>query len=185
LGVLCTKKVFGEGFMKAPCLVVGEAPGANEDLSGRPFVGRSGQLLRKLMKEAGFRKGDVFITNVLRCRPPKNRAPTGEEAGHCFMHLYAQLDIINPKVIVAVGSVALNNLYNMKPKKALGSCRGDVLNSFGYKLVPVWHPSYVQRTHQILREKELLKDLKKVIKIVYPDGREGDVPEEDFDETDG
>lgn len=170
LGHLCTHKVFGEGFPKAPFLFVGEAPGEQEDLKGKPFIGKSGKLLRKCMYEAGFRKGDVFITNILKCRPPKNQNPTKEQAGQCFMHLWWQLEVIKPKVIVGVGSVALNELVPGK-KRAIGTCRGDTLSAYGYKFVPVWHPAYVLRSHQALRRTELVKDLKKALILVYPDGR--------------
>lgn len=153
----CNHKVFGVGNPKAPFLFVGEAPGEKEDLLSEPFVGKSGKYLRKCMQKAGFVRGQVYITNVVRCRPPDNRTPTQEEIGHCFMHLYEQLNLIDPKVIVAVGSVALGAFC---PKsKAIGSVRGDALSGFGYKVVPVWHPSYVLRTHDPLREKELIKDL--------------------------
>lgn len=162
--------VFGEGCIKAPFLFVGEAPGAQEDAEGRPFVGRSGKLLRQCMWEAGFRKGDVYITNTIKCRPPKNRTPEKDESGNCFMHLWHQLELIKPKVIVAVGSVALDSLVG-KPKRAIGTCRGDALSTYGYRLVPVWHPSYVLRTHQALHRRELVKDLGKAFAHVYPEGR--------------
>jgi len=167
---MCTHKVFGEGFPKAPFFFVGESPGEKEDVSGRPFVGKSGRLLRKCMYEAGYRKGDVFFSNVLKCRPPKNRKPSKEEVGKCFLHLWWQMEIIKPKVIVAVGSTALD-AFSPKPKKALGSYRGDKISAYGYKLVPVWHPSYVLKTHQSLRVTELVKDLGKAFALVYPDGR--------------
>lgn len=170
LGHLCSHKVFGVGFPKAPFLFVGEAPGAKEDLAGEPFISKSGQLLRKCMFEAGFRPGDVFLTNTVKCMPPKNRNPKKSELGHCFMHLWNQLEAIKPKVIVAVGSFALDAFIE-KPKQALGTCRGDQLSAYGFKLVAVWHPAYVQRSHQALRRKELVKDLKKAFKIVYPEGR--------------
>ena len=170
LGHLCANKVFGEGFIKAPFLFVGEAPGAKEDATGRPFIGKSGKLLRKCMQEAGFRKGDVFLTTVVKCRPPKNRKPKAGEIGRCFMHLWKQLEIIKPRVIVGVGSVALDAFID-KPKQALGSCRGDQLSAYGYKFVAVWHPSYVLRSFQSLRRIELVKDLKKAFDVGYPNGR--------------
>jgi len=170
LGHLCTHKVFGEGYPKAPFLFAGEAPGAREDLTGRPFVGRSGKLLRKCMYEVGFRRGDVYISNILKCRPPKNKNPTKEQTGACFLHLWWQLETIKPQVIVGIGSVALN-AFITKPKRAIGSCRGNVLSAYAYKFVPVWHPSYVIRSHKELRRKELVKDLGKAFKLVYPEGR--------------
>lgn len=170
LGHLCAHKVFGEGYVKAPFFFVGEAPGAKEDATGRPFIGRSGKLLRKCMHEAGFRKGDVFISSALKCRPPKNRKPNKNELGECFMHLWYQLEVVKPRVIVGVGSVALDT-FLPKPKRALGSCRGDQLSAYGYKFVAVWHPAYVLRSHQELRRIELVKDLKKAFDIGYPEGR--------------
>ena len=177
LGHLCAHKVFGEGFVKAPFLFVGESPGVKEDATGRPFIGNYGKFFRKCMHEAGFRKGDVFLTNVLKCRTPKNRKPSKDEAGLCFMHLWRQLETRKPKVIVGVGSVALDAFID-KPKRALGTCRGDQLSSYGYKFVAVWHPAYVLQSKQELRRIELVKDLKKAFDIGYPNGR----PEEESEE---
>jgi DNA polymerase len=165
----CSHRVFGVGNPKAPFLFVGEAPGAREDLQNEPFVGKSGKYMRKKMQEAGFRKGDVYIANTVMCRPPGNREPTKDEIGRCSMHLIAKLDIIKPRVVVAVGSVALKALCPSN-KSAIGSCRGDSLSGYGYAVVPVWHPAFVIRNMATLREREFFKDLRKIYKMVFEDG---------------
>lgn len=167
LGQSCTKKVFGVGNPKAPFFIVGEAPGVEEDLLGEPFVDQSGELFREKMQEAGFQKGDVYMTNVLCCRPPDSRLPTREEIGACFMRLWQQLEITTPEVIIVVGSVALKTLAP-KNKRAIGACRGDAISAYGYKIIPVWHPNYVLRMHSALRERELYKDLRKAYGHVFP-----------------
>jgi uracil-DNA glycosylase family 4 len=106
--------VFGEGDPCARLVVIGEAPGAEEDASGRPFVGRSGQLLDKILLAAGFAREEVYICNILKCRPPGNRNPLADEIGCCMPWLLRQLEIIHPKVILILGKVAANTLFEME-----------------------------------------------------------------------
>jgi len=162
--------VFGEGDLSAPFLFVGEAPGSVENVKGRPFIGKTGVFLRKKMYEAGFRKGDVYITNTVRCRPPDNREPLPEELSRCFGYLHEQIKLIQPKCIVAVGSVAFKMLVP-NSKKKIGAVRGDRFAAFGCVIVPTWHPSYVLRSFNILREKELLKDLRRAYEEFMPEER--------------
>lgn len=161
----CTQKVFGGGNPKAPFLFVGEAPGAAEDIKAQPFVGPDGRFLRKCMGHAGFQKGDVYMTTMVRCRPPNNRAPTDEEVGRCFMNLWYQLEIIKPKLIVPIGQVAMQAITDTR--KGLGSKRGEVFSAHGYKIVPVWHPSFVRQSGSDLRHTELVRDLTKAYREVY------------------
>jgi uracil-DNA glycosylase family 4 len=103
---VCSHKVIGEGSRRAFIMAVGEAPGEKEDHTGRPFVGKSGKFFRLVMRSAGYMKGDVYIANILKCRPPENRQPSEEEVGACLPFLWKQIELVNPRVIVAVGSVA-------------------------------------------------------------------------------
>ena len=113
--------VFGEGNPCADLVVIGEAPGADEDASGRPFVGRSGQLLDKILLAAGFDRNEVYICNILKCRPPGNRNPLADEIGFCMPLLLSQLQIVSPKIILVLGKVAANTLF--ENNLALGACR--------------------------------------------------------------
>lgn len=168
LAATCTQKVYGTGAQDARVVVVSEAPGVEEDLKGKPLLGKSGSYLKKQLHKAGFRKGDLYITYIVRCRPPNNRAPTNGEAGTCFMWLYHMLELIDAKYVIAVGSVAYSQLVT-NCKKKLGGARGDFIPSMGRIVIPTWHPSYVQRSFNELTEKELLKDLKKVFAHAFPE----------------
>ena len=140
-----THVVFGEGNPRAPVLFIGEAPGSDEDQQGRPFVGRSGQLLDKIIEAAmGYARGDVFIANVNKCRPPENRAPEPDEVAACLPFLRAQVRIIRPGVIVCLGRVASSNLLGTSlPMRDL---RGRELEYEGIPVVVTWHPAYLLRT---------------------------------------
>lgn len=153
-----TQKVFGVGDPDAWAVVVGEAPGQHEDFRGEPFVGRSGKVLRECLYAAHFRKGDIFITNTLCCRPPENREPTPAEVGACFSRLHSLLSIINPRVVIAVGSVAFKHLCP-EIKKKIGAARGDVFTGSGHQVIPVWHPAFVCRQQR--HRPELVRDLTK------------------------
>ncbi|NUU95628.1 DNA polymerase [Marinitoga sp. 1135] len=137
--------VVGEGSLDTPIMFVGEGPGANEDLQGRPFVGRAGNLLDKLLKEvAKINREDLYITNVVKCRPPKNRVPTGEEMEKCSHFLLAQVMTIKPKIIVALGSTALN--YFLKQTVPITKHRGRFKEWYGdIYIFPTFHPSYLLR----------------------------------------
>ena len=155
-----TNIVFGEGDSKAKLIFVGEAPGESEDLSGRPFVGRAGKLLDKIIEEMGLKREDVFIANVVKCRPPENRRPTKNEISICEPFLFKQIDSINPKIIVALGATALSCL--LKTDDKIGDVRGNFLDYRGRKLLPTYHPAYLLRNPSA--KKVVLEDMKKVMR---------------------
>ena len=135
--------VFGEGNPCPDLVVIGEAPGADEDASGRPFVGRSGQLLDKILIAAGFQREEVFICNILKCRPPGNRNPLADEIECCIPLLHRQLQIVNPKIILILGKVAANTLF--ENNLSLGSMRGKVKKWKEYDCFITYHPAALLR----------------------------------------
>ncbi len=141
--------VFGSGNPEADLMFVGEAPGHDEDVQGEPFVGRAGQLLTKIIEAIELQRKDVYIANILKCRPPGNRSPKGEEIVLCFPHLAKQIEIISPKIICALGAFAAQTLLDTK--ESIGSLRGkfyDYLRndeSKGIKLLATYHPAYLLR----------------------------------------
>jgi uracil-DNA glycosylase family 4 len=135
--------VFGEGDPTADLVVIGEAPGAEEDASGRPFVGRSGQLLDKILLAAGFDRKDVYICNILKCRPPGNRNPLQDEIGHCMPWLLGQLQIVKPKIILILGKVAANTVF--ENRLSLGSMRGKVTKWNTFDCFITYHPAALLR----------------------------------------
>ena len=136
--------VFGVGNPQAELMFVGEAPGADEDTQGIPFVGRAGQLLTKMIEAMGFRRDDVYIANVIKCRPPENRNPEPDEVESCEPFLFKQVAAIQPKVIVALGSFAAKTL--LKTTAPISRLRGRVYEYQGAQLVPTFHPSYLLRS---------------------------------------
>jgi uracil-DNA glycosylase len=138
--------VFGEGDYEADLLVVGEAPGYEEDRSGRPFVGPAGQLLDKMLAAIGFRRGEVFICNVLKCRPPKNRDPAADEVAACRPYLRKQVELIQPKAICAFGRFAAQTL--LATEKSLGRLRGTTHDFMGIPAVTTYHPAALLRNAQ-------------------------------------
>jgi len=139
-----TKIVFSDGCENAPIMFIGEAPGKNEDETGIPFIGRAGQLLRKYMFECGFENNDFYIANTVKCRPPENRKPTKEEKNACFHFLNSQIDLINPKYIVLVGSTALES-FILDRKLSITKARGQIFEISDRKFIPIFHPSYLLR----------------------------------------
>ncbi len=139
-----TNLVFGEGNPCAKVMFVGEAPGEEEDRQGRPFVGLAGQLLTRLIEEVGWRREDVYIANVLKCRPPGNRNPREEEIEACSPFLLKQIDAIKPKVICALGTFSAQLLIGKKIP--ISRIRGRVLTGWkGYRVFPTYHPAYLLR----------------------------------------
>jgi DNA polymerase len=141
-----TQTVFGVGNTKADWLIVGEAPGAEEDARGEPFVGRAGQLLNAMLKAIGLPREQVYIANVLKCRPPNNRDPGPTEAAECLPYLEQQIALLKPKIMLAVGRIAAQNL--LKTDTSLGKLRQQV-HRFGLSQVPLvitYHPAYLLRT---------------------------------------
>jgi uracil-DNA glycosylase family 4 len=141
-----TQTVFGVGNLRAEWLIVGEAPGADEDRQGEPFVGRAGQLLNSMLRAIGLAREQVYIANVLKCRPPGNRDPTGGEAAECLPYLDQQIALLKPKLMLAVGRIAAQNL--LRTDVTLGRLRQQV-HRFGLSQVPLvvtYHPGYLLRT---------------------------------------
>jgi uracil-DNA glycosylase family 4 len=139
-----TQTVFGVGDRCADWMVIGEAPGEQEDLQGEPFVGRAGLLLNEMLRAIGLERGQVYIANILKCRPPKNRDPQVEEASACEGHLKQQLALVKPKIVLAVGRIAAQNL--LKTTTPIGRLRGVVHDYQGVPLVVVYHPAYLLRS---------------------------------------
>ncbi len=138
-----THTVPGEGDEAAKFVVVGEGPGANEDETGRPFVGRAGDLLEDILKGIGFPRSSVFILNTVKCRPPENRKPLPNELAACLPYLHRQLAILRPKVILAAGSTAIAAL--MQTKQSIGKLRGQVHRYAGIPVIATYHPAYLLR----------------------------------------
>jgi len=154
--------VFGEGNEKAELVFVGEAPGEEEDLQGRPFVGRAGKLLDQMIQRMRLSRKDVFICNVLKCRPPQNRDPDASEIDMCKNYLFAQLEIIEPKVICALGRHAYNTLMGVDAR--ITKIRGQITEYNGIALLPTYHPSFLLRNQD--RMKEALEDMEKLREIL-------------------
>jgi uracil-DNA glycosylase family 4 len=154
--------VFGVGNPEADLMFVGEAPGADEDIQGIPFVGRAGQLLTKIIEAIDLKREDVYIANVIKCRPPGNRNPEQDEVETCEPFLFQQIDLIKPKVIVALGKFAAQAL--LRTLDPISRLRGRVYNYRGAKLVPTFHPAYLLRNPASKRE--TWEDMKVVRKLL-------------------
>ncbi|MCU0454612.1 MAG: uracil-DNA glycosylase [Bacteroidetes bacterium] len=143
LGKTRTKFVFGVGNPRADIVLIGEAPGADEDLQGEPFVGRAGQLLNKIIEAVQFKREEVFICNILKCRPPNNRQPAPEEIEHCEPYLWRQLELLQPKLILCLGLTAGQAL--LKTKESLGKLRGQWHSYCGIPTMVTFHPAALLR----------------------------------------
>lgn len=143
LGKTRTNFVFGVGNPNADIVVIGEAPGADEDAQGEPFVGRAGQLLNKILEAIQFKREDVYICNILKCRPPNNREPLPEEIELCEPYLWKQMEIIKPKMILCLGRIAGQSL--LKTNDTLGALRGKFFDYRGIKLMVTYHPAALLR----------------------------------------
>jgi uracil-DNA glycosylase len=154
--------VFGEGSVKARLLFIGEAPGEEEDLQGRPFVGRAGKLLDQMIDRIGLRREEVYICNVLKCRPPNNRDPEPDEAEACKGYLLSQLEIINPKIICTLGRHAYNTLLGVD--ESITRIRGTLTTFKGTKLLPTYHPSFLLRNQN--RVKEAWEDMERLKQLL-------------------
>ncbi len=153
------KVVFGEGSLHAELLFIGEGPGASEDSTGKPFVGRSGDLLTKMIENVlQLKREDVYITNIVKCHPPANRVPTPTEAHTCQPYLLKQIEIIKPKLIVTLGATAYH--YLTGDETSISKIRGNILKQDGYTLIPTYHPSFLLRNPSA--KKEVFEDLLKV-----------------------
>jgi uracil-DNA glycosylase len=157
-----TNLVFGVGNVNADLMFIGEGPGADEDAQGEPFVGRAGQLLNNMISAMGLKREDVYIANVVKCRPPSNRTPEKDECDTCSPFLMRQIDVIKPKVIVALGAVAAKNLLAVSDSMA--NLRGRWYDFRNSKLVVTYHPAYLLRDPR--QKKEAWKDLQMVMKYL-------------------
>jgi DNA polymerase len=164
-----TKLVFGDGNPKAQLVFVGEGPGRDEDAQGLPFVGRAGKLLTQMIEAMGLRRQDVYICNVVKCRPPENRTPEKDEVGTCSPFLLRQLDAISPKVIVCLGSVAAQTL--LETNRGISHFRGEWLEFRGKKLMATYHPAYLLRNPSA--KGEVWKDLQKVMAVLGLQAKKG------------
>jgi len=135
--------VFGEGSNQARLMFIGEAPGRDEDKLGRPFIGRAGQLLTKIIESIGIKREDVFIANIIKCRPPENRNPLPSEIAACSPYLLKQIELIKPKVICALGKFSAQTL--LKSETPISRLRGKFYDYHGIKLMPTYHPAYLLR----------------------------------------
>ena len=154
--------VFGVGNPNADLMFVGEAPGADEDIQGEPFVGRAGQLLTKIIEAIGMKRDDVYIANVIKCRPPGNRNPEPDEVEQCEQFMFRQVDTIKPKVIVALGKFAAQAL--LRTNDPITRLRGREYKYRGAVLMPTYHPAYLLRTPSAKRE--VWEDMKRVREIL-------------------
>lgn len=156
----CRQVVFGEGSSEARILLIGEGPGEAEDRLGRPFVGRAGQLLDKILEACGFdRFKHVFIANIVKCRPPKNRAPLPEERARCLVHLYAQIRLLQPEIIVLLGATALQGLID--PLAKITKARGNWLQWNGIWVMPTYHPAALLRNPGL--KQPVWEDFKQIV----------------------
>jgi DNA polymerase len=152
--------VFGEGDIKAKLVFVGEAPGYDEDIKGRPFVGKAGVLLTKIIEAMGLKREEVYICNILKCRPTANRNPLPEEIANCIEYLYKQIEFIRPRVICGLGKFASQTLLNRDTP--ITRLRGNWYEYRGIKFMPTYHPAYLLRNP---RDKKLVwQDMKKILK---------------------
>jgi len=167
LGSSRTNAVPGEGNPNARIMFVGEAPGADEDAQGRPFVGRAGKLLDKIIAACGLKRGDVFIGNILKCRPPGNRDPKPEEIISCLPYLQQQIEFIRPEVIVALGAHAARTL--LETNRPIGQLRGRFweycpgIGQTTVKLMATYHPAYLLRNYSDDTRRKVWEDMKKVL----------------------
>jgi len=153
------KIVFGDGSAKAQLVFVGEGPGADEDAQGLPFVGRAGKLLTQMIEAMGLQRSDVYICNVVKCRPPGNRQPEPDEVEKCSPFLFRQLDVLQPKVIVCLGATAAQTL--LQTNRGISHFRGQWMDFRGYRLLATYHPAYLLRNPAA--KGDVWKDLQKVM----------------------
>jgi uracil-DNA glycosylase family 4 len=154
--------VFGEGSPEAELVFVGEAPGENEDIQGKPFVGRAGQLLTRIIEAMGLKRSDVYICNILKCRPPENRNPRPEEIQICEPFLIQQLQAIRPKVICAMGTFAAKTL--LKTEMPISKLRGSFHTYHGIELMPTYHPAYLLRNPA--GKKQVWSDMQMIMELL-------------------
>ena len=164
-----TNVVFGDGDPTTNLMLVGEAPGEQEDLQGKPFVGRAGQLLSRFLNLYGINRDRVYITNVVKCRPPNNRNPEPDEIAACYPFLKKQIELISPKVILCLGAFAARTILNLPEKTPISKIRGKEFKiEIGGKeviVIPTFHPAYLLRNRR--GEPEFQKDLEKALRLAF------------------
>jgi DNA polymerase len=153
--------VFGTGDKGAKLVIIGEAPGRLEDIEGKPFVGEAGQLLNRMLQAISISREEVYITNVVKCRPPKNRTPSKSEISACYSYLVRQLEIIQPSLILTLGNFATQTI--LSTKKGITNLRGKLFSYKGIPLIPTFHPAALLRNPKL--KKLTLEDMQKVSKL--------------------
>lgn len=153
--------VFGVGNKNAKIMFIGEGPGADEDAKGKPFVGKAGKLMDMAYETVGIKREDVYIANIVKCRPPANRNPEADEATACLDYLRNQVMLVKPKIIVLLGSVALKNVLG--EEYGITASRGKVIEKKGIKYVPTWHPAALLRDEN--KKIDFIKDLQLVLEL--------------------
>ncbi|MBR2744524.1 MAG: uracil-DNA glycosylase [Clostridia bacterium] len=153
-----TNIVFGEGNRDADIMFIGEGPGADEDAQGLPFVGKAGKLMNMAFEGLGINRADVYIANIVKCRPPQNRVPNQDEADGCLNYLRNQVILVKPKIIVLLGSTALKNILGQE--LSITACRGKWIEKKGIYYMPTWHPAALLRDEN--KKIEFWNDLKSV-----------------------
>ena len=154
--------VFGEGNEKAKLMFIGEGPGYDEDVQGRPFVGRAGQLLTKIIQSMHLQREEVYITNIVKCRPPQNRNPEPDEIESCNPFLLRQTDIIQPRIICALGSFSAQTL--LKTTAKITALRGRIFEVRATKVIPTYHPAFLLRNPE--KKKEVWEDMKRILELL-------------------
>ncbi len=154
--------VFGEGNSKTSLMLIGEGPGYDEDVQGKPFVGRAGQLLTKILQAIAIQRDEVYITNIIKCRPPQNRNPEPGEIESCYPFLLKQIQAIQPRIICALGTFAAQTL--LKTNGKITSLRGRAYTFSGIQIFPTYHPAYLLRNPE--KKREVWEDMKKIAKVL-------------------
>jgi len=154
--------VFGEGNEKATLMFIGEGPGYDEDVQGRPFVGKAGQLLTKIIQSIHLQREEVYITNIIKCRPPQNRNPDPDEIKSCHPFLLKQIDAIHPEIVCALGTFAAQTL--LKTTAKITALRGKSFDRAGIKVIPTYHPAYLLRNPE--RKREVWEDMKQIYEFL-------------------
>jgi DNA polymerase len=161
--------VFGEGSEKAKLMFIGEGPGYDEDVQGRPFVGKAGQLLTKIIQSIHLQREEVYIANIIKCRPPQNRNPEPDEIQSCYPFLMKQIKAIQPRIICALGTFAAQTLLHTDAK--ITTLRGRFFDLAGIKVLPTYHPAYLLRSPE--RKREVWEDMKQISEwMAKEDGRD-------------
>ena len=154
--------VFGEGNEKATLMLVGEGPGYDEDVQGRPFVGKAGQLLTKILQSINLPREEVYIANIIKCRPPQNRNPEPDEIQSCHPFLMKQIGVIQPKIICALGTFSAQTLLQTDTK--ITALRGKLFDLEGIKVIPTYHPAFLLRNPD--KKREVWEDMKKIAELL-------------------